>query len=50
MRDAAKNSDICELYTEGSHHRNLCLFVTKYLPSWQRKPNHEFKYPVFGFV
>ena len=25
MRDATKNSDICELYTEGSHHRNLSV-------------------------
>ena len=25
MRDATRNSDICELYTEGSHHRNLSV-------------------------
>ena len=34
MRDATKNSDICELYTEGSHHRNLsviCLLQNIYL-------------------
>ena len=33
MRDATKNSDICELYTEGSHHRNLsviCLLQNIY--------------------
>ena len=31
MRDSAKSSDICELFTEGSHHRNLsviCLVQT----------------------
>ena len=25
MRDSAKSSDICELFTEGSHHRNLSV-------------------------
>ena len=33
MRDATRNSDICELYTEGSHHRNLsviCLLQNIY--------------------
>ena len=33
MRDATKNSDICELYAEGSHHRNLsviCLLQNIY--------------------
>ena len=25
VRDATKKSDICELYTEGSHHRNLSV-------------------------
>ena len=33
MRDATKNSDICELYTEGSHHINLsviCLLQNIY--------------------
>ena len=51
MRDVTRNSDICELYTGGSHHRNLnviCLLQNIYHHG--RKPNHEFKYPVFGFV
>ena len=25
MRDSANSSDICELFTEGSHHRNLSV-------------------------
>ena len=33
MKDATKNQDICELYTEGSHHQNLsviCLMQNLY--------------------
>ena len=33
MKDATTNSDICDLYTEGSHHRNLsviCLLQNMY--------------------
>ena len=37
MRDSAKSSDICELFTEGSHHRNLSVICLVQNMSYQGK-------------
>ena len=38
MKDTTKNVDVCEMYTEGSHHCNLSVIcaATKFVPSREK--------------
>ena len=48
MRDATNSKDWCELFVEGSHHRNIsiaCILQNGF--SKEKKQNHEHQYTVY---
>ena len=48
MRDSAKSSDICELFTEGSHHRDLSVICSVQNMFYQG--NDAFEYSISCFI
>ena len=50
MRDATNSKDVCELFVEGSHHRNLSVACIMQNAFSKGEQNHEHQYTIYSFI
>jgi hypothetical protein len=45
IRDTTNSKDVCELFVEGSHHRNISVAF-----KWKRKQIHEYQCTIYSLI